>query len=225
MTPTCWNGGYVGTTSPSEPEFRLLLDQGFPKPPKFDLRILDKTIEIEHLSGFDPLLSEHSTPDWFIYVRAAEAGFDAMVTRDESQTSELAEMWVLTRLHGFSVITWKRGIDDPIREWGQLLAYLPEIKKKLREKKPKVIRLPAPSLSKDNLHLPNKTLSQWAKERKVSVREAGIAALDEIHDWLALMNEPVDRCDSLLGVDKARAASKARPASLAKAANKASRNP
>jgi hypothetical protein len=40
-------------------------------------------------------------------------------------------MWVLSRLVGFSVVTWRQRIDDPIQEWRQLLAYLPELKKRL----------------------------------------------------------------------------------------------
>jgi hypothetical protein len=193
----------VATTSPSPPEYRLLLDQGFPKPPTFDLRELDKTIKVEHLSSFAPSLTIAETPDWLIYVCAAEAGFDAVVTRDLSQTAELVEMWVLTRLKGFSVITWKRGMEDPVREWGQLLAYLPEVKKRLREGKPRVIRLPAPSLGKDNLYVPNETLAKWAETNGVSVKHARGRAVAEIREWLDFVGEEPDRYDGILGLGHA----------------------
>jgi len=59
----------VATTSPSpkQPELRLLLDQGFPKPPGFNLAFVDRTVEAVHLSDFAPELSINSTPDWMIY--------------------------------------------------------------------------------------------------------------------------------------------------------------
>ena len=75
------------------------------------------------LYKFDRTLAETSTPDWVLYCRAAEAGFDALVTRDQSQISQPVEMYVLSRLHHFTIVTWKKSVEDPIREWGQLLAY------------------------------------------------------------------------------------------------------
>ena len=80
------------------------------------------------LYKFDRTLAETSTPDWVLYCRAAEAGFDALVTRDQSQISQPVEMYVLSRLHHFTIVTWKKSVEDPIREWGQLLAYLPDEK-------------------------------------------------------------------------------------------------
>ena len=161
MTHTSLNGVFVASTSqnPPQPEFRLLLDQGFPKPPGFDLHELDQTIEVVHLSDFAPELAERSTPDWAVYCFAAEAGFDAIVARDRSQMDQVAEMWVLTRLSGFSLITWRKGTDDPVREWGQLLAYLPEIKKVMRQGKPRAILLPSPTLQSANLVSPNEPLA------------------------------------------------------------------
>lgn len=113
-------------SSQSQPEFRILLDQGFPKPTRFVIAELDQSVVVAHLSDFAPELAERSTPDWFIYCAAAEGGFDGLVVRDRSQLDQLAEMYVLSRLRTLSIVTWRKGIDDPVREWGQLLAYLPE---------------------------------------------------------------------------------------------------
>ena len=182
----------------SRPKIRLLLDQGFPKPPGFNLDELDKTVEATHLSDFAPTLAENSTPDWAIYCFAAEAGFDAIVARDRKQIEQIVEMWVLTRLRGFSLITWRKGTDDPVREWGQLLAYLPEIKKTLMQRKPKVILLPSPTLQSTNLITPHKPLAELAKQSGVSKAQARRDVLDEIGDWLGVAGHPEDRFHPVL---------------------------
>jgi hypothetical protein len=65
---------------PETRRLRLLLDQGFPKPPRSKLEDVDSSIEAVHLYDFDRSLSENGTPDWYLYCRAAEAGLDALVT-------------------------------------------------------------------------------------------------------------------------------------------------
>lgn len=105
--------------------FRLLLDQGFPKPSSFVLAALDQSVAVVHFSDFAPELAERSTPDWYVYCVAAEAGFDALVVRDRSQLDQLAEMYALSKLKDLTVVTWRKVVPDPVREWGQLLAYLP----------------------------------------------------------------------------------------------------
>jgi hypothetical protein len=184
----------------SRPEFRLLLDQGFPKPPNFDVHELDRTVEVVHLSDFAPQLAQTSTPDWAVYCFAAEAGFDAIVARDHQQVDQLAEMWVLTRLKGFLLVTFRKGTDDPVREWGQLLAYLPEIKKAARQRKPKVILLPSPTLQSTNLVIPNKPLAAMAREAGVSQAQARRETLSEISDWLVLAGHSGDRLNKILNL-------------------------
>jgi hypothetical protein len=186
-TLTFSRGSYVAETSrPSlPPRFRLLLDQGFPKPPGFAIRSVDDSIEVLHLFEFDPALSQNSTPDWVLYCVAEQAGFDALVTRDLSQTNQLVEMYVLSRLQTFTVITWKRPIEDPVREWGQLLAYLPEVKRRLAQQDhASVILLPAPSLTAQNLLNPNETIGMQATRRAISNQQARAEALAEIQDWI-----------------------------------------
>src|SRR3954452_21866 len=88
--------GSAGRREPAS--YRLLLDQNFPKPPGFDVSLVDATVEVVHLSDFDSTLAKARTPDWFVYLRAAEAQYDAMVTRDHNQLRLPEEMWVLTRI-------------------------------------------------------------------------------------------------------------------------------
>lgn len=146
----------TANATPPEPQrLRLLLDQGFPKPPRFKLEDVDATIDAVHLYDFDRTLSENSTPDWYLHCRAAESGLDALVTRDFSQAGQELEMYVLTRLQRFVVVAWRKRMDDPVREWGQLLAYLPEIKKRLGQPKPpKVVLLPDPVAHGEELPRP-----------------------------------------------------------------------
>lgn len=180
------------------PEFRILLDQGFPKPTGFVIETLDQSVRISHLSDFAPDLAANSTPDWYVYCAAAEGGFDALVVRDRSQLDQLAEMYVLSRLPKLSIVTWRKGIDDPVREWGQLLAYMPDVKRRCLEGGGRAILLPTPSLSSDSFRKPGDTIGIEARDRQVSTREVHAAARTEIAGWLALSGQPVDRFDRLL---------------------------
>jgi hypothetical protein len=183
--------------------FSLLLDQGFPNPPGFAVGTIDHSLDVTHLSQFDPTLSQVSTPDWVLYCIAARNGFDAFVTRDQSQTNQLVEMFVLSRLRGFTVITWKKPIEDPVREWGQLLAYLPEVKKRLSQRGHQrggggVILLPAPSLTAANLLSPKDTIGLEANRMGISNRQARQVALDEIQGWLVVTGQGPTEFDDLL---------------------------
>lgn len=182
----------------SQPEFRILLDQGFPKPTGFVIEALDQSVGVSHLSDFAPDLAANSTPDWYVYCAAAEGGFDALVVRDRSQLDQLAEMYVLSRLPKLSIVTWRKGIDDPVREWGQLLAYLPDVKRRCLESGGRAILLPTPSLSNDSFFNPSDTIGIEARNRQVATRQVHIAARAEIADWLAFSGQPADRFDRLL---------------------------
>lgn len=187
--------------SPKQPDLRLLLDQGFPKPPGFTVRSIDETVEVQHLSDFRPDLAQAQTPDFIVYLVAAESGFDTLVTRDASQVRQLAEMWVLSRLPRLTVVTWRASIEDPIREWGQLLAYLPEIKKKLAVPvRPDAIFLPAPRLGADNLYDAEQTVGIEAHRLGVSHAQARSMALGELRDWLELNGYDPESFDETLGL-------------------------
>jgi hypothetical protein len=184
--------------SPPPPDFRLLLDQGFPKPRGFAVQAVDRTVEVVHLHDLDPQLSMQSTPDWMLYCIAVQAGFDALVARDRRQLDEVLEMYVLSRLRSFAVITWRKAIEDPIREWGQLLAYLPEIKKFLKQPGARAILLPAPTLQSQNVHDPMDTLGAEAAQRGLSLQQIRTEALAEIHDSLQTRGDDPTRFDELL---------------------------
>jgi hypothetical protein len=181
-------------STPPPRNLKLLLDQGFPKPPGFTVHSIDRTLDVIHLSDHAPHLSAASTPDWLLLRIASRDGFDALVTRDLAQTRQLLEMYVLSRLRGFCVITWRKPIADPITEWGQLLAYLPLIKKRLRESSysstpGRMVLIPAPALGGDNLHNPADTIGRYAASRGISHRQARIEASAEIEEWLRTNGE------------------------------------
>ena len=75
-------------------------------------------------------------------------------------------------------------MEDPIREWGQLLAYLPEIKRVLRERGARAILLPAPTLQSGSLKNPVDTIGTDAAERGISQDQARREVRDEIQRWL-----------------------------------------
>ena len=146
---------------------RLLLDEGFPSPPGFRPEVVDASVEVITLREFDRSLTGTSAPDWYLYLRAHEAGFDALVTRDWHQSEQPEELWTLTRT-SLSIITWKRPIEDPVREWGQLLAYLPEIRRMIEHHGPSVVFLPSPQLNKANLLKADAALGTLARDLGVS---------------------------------------------------------
>jgi hypothetical protein len=193
------------SSQPAPPrKVRLLLDQGFPNPPGFTVNAIDRTVEVVNLRSFDQTLAENSTPDWVLYCVAAAADFDALVTRDQAQLHQLVEMYVLSRLRSFTVITWKKPIEDPVREWGQLLAYLPEVKKRLQgtagqAEPPEAILLPAPTLSAGNIVRAADGVGVDARKRGVSHQQAHDEALAEIRDWLEMMSRDPHEFDDVLG--------------------------
>ena len=119
---------------------RLLLDENFPNLPDFIPASSAHIAEVVPLHEFDSKLTNTGTPDWLLYLRAAEAGFDALVTRDKSQSDQAEELLALSKTQ-LSVVTWRKPIDDPLRLWGQLLAFLPDIRQVLDEHGPSMVVL------------------------------------------------------------------------------------
>lgn len=172
--------------SPRKPPelIRLLLDQGFPKPPGFDPSSVDRNLEWTHLYDWRRDLSERSTPDWALYCEAAFAGFHALVTRDFTQAEQAEEMVVLSRLTDFHVIAWRQRMEDPISEWGQLLAYLPAIRRHFGEHDSRVILLPVPTLASDrNVHRPQDYIASIARSRGQPGAQTRREAFDAMVDW------------------------------------------
>lgn len=122
------------------------------------------------MRSFDSGLVGAKTPDWYLYLRADEDGFDALVTSDWHQSEQPEELWALSRTR-LSIITWKHPVDDPIREWGQLLAYLPEIRRMIEEHGPSILFLPSPRLTKANLVKASEALGAIAGQLGLSNQE------------------------------------------------------
>ena len=167
---------------------RLLLDEGFPSPPGFRPESVDATVEVVALREFDPTLTGASTPDWYLYLRAHEAQFDVLVTRDWHQSEQPEELWALTRTT-LSVVTWRRSIEDPIREWGQLLAYLPEIRRMIDTHGPSIVFLPSPRLDIKSIEKANSLIGQLASDLGVSSSQVRHQARDVIEDELTDRDE------------------------------------
>ena len=139
-------------------------------PKRRDTRSALVGLDWTHLWDWNPGLSERSTPDWVLYCEAAFGGFNAIVTRDFTQSEQAEEMVCLSRLHDFHVISWKQRMDDPISEWGQLLAYIPSIRRYMGEHHSRVIFLPVPTLANDrSVHQPKEFIARIAKSRGQSV--------------------------------------------------------
>ncbi|WP_211357620.1 hypothetical protein [Nocardia cyriacigeorgica] len=77
---------------------RLLLDENVPRPMADIVRILMKQHRIDHIHDLD---GWSGTKDIALYARAAEAGFDAIVTNDTKQLKRASEVDAIakSRLH------------------------------------------------------------------------------------------------------------------------------
>lgn len=177
----------------------LLLDQGFPNPPGFELSHVDKTLEATHLSHWRPDLSRVRTPDWVLYCEGRLAGFNAFVTRDFSQVDQAEEMVCLSRLTDFHVISWKERMDDPIVEWGQLLAYLPLLRRYLGQRRSQVVFLPKPRLQpRTNVHDPKDFIGRIATSLGYSQEQVRNSARQQILDWEQTVGADDGRYQDLL---------------------------
>ncbi len=172
--------------------FRLLLDQGFPKPP-WSVPELDRSVTVVHFSDLDPALATSSTPDWFVYCLAAEHGFHELAVRDMSQVNQSVEMYVLSRLKELTIVTWRKGNDDPIREWGQILAYLPQIRTRVLEVGGRILMLPTPAIQGSSICPAKDQIGKIAKLRGVSNEQVRHEAQSEITEWLEVSGESQDR--------------------------------
>jgi hypothetical protein len=101
-------------------------------------------------------------------------------------------MVALSRLTDFHVIAWRQRMDDPVSEWGQLLAYLPAIRRHIGEHESRVILLPVPTLVNDrNVHRPRTYIASIARSRGHAVAQTRGDAFDAMTDWeRAVHGEP-----------------------------------
>ena len=162
---------------------RFLLDQNFPKP-KLDVHALDANVTYQHVDTFAPELVAVSTPDWIIYLAAEKGGFDGIVTRDAAQTQQVEELVALSKTH-LTVVTWRSRVEDPVTEWGQLLAYMPQVLKQMVTPAPRIVVLPAPRLERGSVLLPSPMIHTEASRQKVSFQELQAGTLKSLRQELA----------------------------------------
>ncbi len=92
-------------------------------------------------------------------------------------------MWTLTKTR-LSVVTWQKPLADPVVEWGQVMAYLPEIRRMLEQHGPSIVFLPRPVLSKERLLKAGRALGDIAREEGRSRREVPHDAERSVRAWL-----------------------------------------
>jgi hypothetical protein len=135
-----------------------------------------------------------------IYLIAEQALFTGVVTRDRSQLDQDAELVVLTR-NKVSVVTWRRSVEDSVAEWGQLLAYMPQIVRLIERQGPRIILLPEPRLDNSNTELADPAARTRAARLRTSYPEFTAKALRVMEQYLihrrrddlrALLSEAAD---------------------------------
>jgi hypothetical protein len=181
--------------------YRFLLDQNFPAP-IVDMHGLDASVDYVALSTFDSTLTRRETPDWLIYLRAHEAGFTGVVTRDASQLEDVEELVALVAT-GLSVVTWAQPIDDSITEWGQLVAYMPLVVRQIeQDPAARVFTLPRPRLDRKNARPPRALLGEIASQRGVSYGELRSKAREGMRRMLR--TRKLERLETYLDADRFR---------------------
>lgn len=156
---------------------RFLLDQGFPRP-RLPVKELQENVDYVHFSHAFPELAAASTPDWMLYLVAKSDGFDGVVTKDIHQVLQPEELVALTRL-GLSVITWRDGVDDPVTAWALVVAYMPEIMKRLPSRPGSIFLLPSPRLhAGSGIVEPLDRAREIFARDKISLNEAESQSLD-----------------------------------------------
>lgn len=157
------------------------------------------------LREFDSTLVGKGTPDWYLYLRADEAGFDALVTGDLRQSGQAEEMWALTRTR-LSIVTWKEPEEDTVVAWGQMFAYLPEIRRMIDHHGGSIVYLPHARLAKRQLGKASGELGAIASQEGRSGAEVRREAEQSVREGLADRGE-LERFEEVLakpGKDRPR---------------------
>jgi len=118
-----------------------------------------------------------------IYLAAQSGGMDGVVTRDLEQIRDPDSLVALI-LTDMCVITWATPIEDSVSEWAQLVAYMPEIKKRLREDRRRILLLPAPRLRNDQTLKASDILGEMASQRNTTAGELRYACFKRMRKVL-----------------------------------------
>lgn len=122
-----------------------------------------------------------------------------MVTGDLRQSGQADEMWALTRTN-LSIVTWSSAEADPVVQWGQVMAYLAEIRRVINEHGPSIVSLPRARLhrrraEKASAHLgviaheEGRAVADVRHQAEQSVREA-LQARGELARFEAVLARP-----------------------------------
>lgn len=98
------------------------------------------------------------------------------MTRDLAQVSQAEELIALNKTR-LSLVTWRKPIEDPIAEWGQLLAYMPEVRKRIAKDGPSIFVLPAPRLKRDSIESTHTRAHESANEQRISFHQLRSTAI------------------------------------------------
>lgn len=121
--------------------YSFLLDEHMMPFPGLPLDLFG--FEIIRLRDFDATYVNTETPDWLLYLAAANAGLTGLITHDNSQLEQANEMLAL-EMSGMALITYRKGTNDELTKWGLLMAYAPRIVRMLDQGIRGAITLPAP---------------------------------------------------------------------------------
>lgn len=83
-----------------------------------------------------------------------------------------------------TVISWRKPLNDPVAEWGHLLAYFPQLKRRIERGQPRVLLLPPPQLGKSNEVNPREALNLYANEQQRAVQEIRRDAQETVTAYL-----------------------------------------
>ncbi|HLI56699.1 MAG TPA: hypothetical protein VKY26_06640 [Actinomycetota bacterium] len=81
-----------------------------------------------------------------VILLAAEQGFDGVVARDKKQMEAPESVAALVLNPALSFVTWRAPIEDPVAEWGQLMAFMPLVLKTIDRGRTGIFWLPKPTL-------------------------------------------------------------------------------
>lgn len=129
---------------------------------------MDRSVKYSYFSDAFPKYAVVTTPDWLVILLAAHGGFDGLVARDRQQLSTPESLVVLSLCQTMSFVTWRRGIDDPVTEWGQLMAYMPLVVGWIDNQGPGVFYLPKPTLDKGMVSKSRSLAGELASDMSVS---------------------------------------------------------
>lgn len=97
-------------------------------------------------------------------------------------------MWALTRTR-LSIVTWKEPEDDTVVAWGQVFAYLPEVRRMIANHGDSIVYLPRARLTNRQLAKASGELGVIASQDGRSVAEVRHEAERSVREGLANRGE------------------------------------